>query len=483
MSADLAGLVARLEAVAGRLESATVRAAPASSGAAPSAAAPVSSGGAGNASLDGYDELLNGSFASFVSQGKALGGELAQQIAMVERAFKAQRAFIEVAAKSKKPAQSALPALLKDTSEAIGEITSFRESNRRSPQFNHLSAISEGIPALGWVTMEPKPAPFVKEMKDAAQFYTNRVLKDSRESDPKQAEWAKSWIAVLEDLAAYIKKVHTTGLVWNPNGGEASAPASTPAAASSGGPPPPPPGPAPTITADDDNKKSSASDARAGLFAELSKGSAITSGLKKVDKSQMTHKNPELRGSSVVPAKTASAAPKKTSAAPKFGAAAKPKTPVFELNGKKWVIEHQKDNKSIVIDDCNIKQTVYIYKCEGSTIQIKGKVNGITLDGCKKTAVVFDNCVASFEMVNCQSCQVQVTGAVPTVAIEKTDGAQVYLSKESIECQIITAKSSEMNVLLPVGEDGEFKEFALPEQFKSSFDGTKMQTEMTDIAA
>ena len=59
----------------------------------------------------------------------------------------------------------------------------------------------------------------------------------------------------------------------------------------------------------------------------------------------------------------------------------------------------------------------------------------------------------------------------------------MYLSKESIECQIITAKSSEMNVLLPVGEDGEFKEFALPEQFKSSFDGTKMQTEMTDIAA
>ena len=72
---------------------------------------------------------------------------------------------------------------------------------------------------------------------------------------------------------------------------------------------------------------------------------------------------------------------------------------------------------------------MYIYKCEGSTIQIKGKVNGITLDGCKKTAVVFDNCVASFEMVNCQSCQVQVTGAVPTVAIEKTDGAQVRVHR------------------------------------------------------
>jgi len=36
------------------------------------------------------------------------------------------------------------------------------------------------------------------------------------------------------------------------------------------------------------------------VFAELNKGEAITAGLKKVDKSQMTHKNPSLRASSVV---------------------------------------------------------------------------------------------------------------------------------------------------------------------------------------
>lgn len=40
-----------------------------------------------------------------------------------------------------------------------------------------------------------------------------------------------------------------------------------------------------------------------------------------------------------------------------------------------------------------------------------------------------------------------------------------------------------MNILLPVGEDGEFKEFAVPEQFKTAWDGSKLATEMTDIAA
>lgn len=49
----------------------------------------------------------------------------------------------------------------------------------------------------------------------------------------------------------------------------------------------------------------------------------------------------------------------------------------------------------------------------------------------------------------------QVTGTVPTVSIDKTDGCMVYLSKSSINAVFVTAKSSEMNVLVP-DESGEF---------------------------
>lgn len=41
--------------------------------------------------------------------------------------------------------------LLKPTSNQITAILDFREKNRGSQYFNHLSAISESIPALGWV--------------------------------------------------------------------------------------------------------------------------------------------------------------------------------------------------------------------------------------------------------------------------------------------------------------------------------------------
>lgn len=50
---------------------------------------------------------------------------------------------------------------------------------------------------------------------------------------------------------------------------------------------------------------------------------------------------------------------------------------------------------------------------------------------------------------------VQVIGKVPTISINKTDGCHVYLSQDSLNCEIISAKSSEMNILVP-NKDGEF---------------------------
>ena len=77
------------------------------------------------------------------------------------------------------------------TTTFILDLQAFREKSRRSDFFNHLSAIrfsrfcnnsftlifnhfSESVSALGWVVVAPTPAPYIKEMNDAGQFYTNR---------------------------------------------------------------------------------------------------------------------------------------------------------------------------------------------------------------------------------------------------------------------------------------------------------------------
>ncbi|GFS27791.1 adenylyl cyclase-associated protein [Elysia marginata] len=206
-----------------------------------------------------------------------------------------------------------------------------------------------------------------------------------------------------------------------------------------------------------------------GVADLRSKGS-----LRKVTDDMKTHKNPALRQG---PAPFKATQPKPASPKPvaKPVAAAPAKPPLTELQGKKWVVEYHKDNKSIVIDKTELKQSLYAFKCEGCVIQVTGKINSIILDSCKKTAIVFDDLLASLEFVNCQSMQAQVKGKLPTVSIDKTDGCQVYLSKDSLDVEIVSAKSSEMNILVPQG-DGDYKEFALPEQFKTKYDGKTMVT-------
>lgn len=116
----------------------------------------------------------------------------------------------------------------------------------------------------------PTPGPHVKEMNDAGQFYTNRVLKDWKEKDPTHVEWARSWIQTLTELQKYIRQYHTTGLVWSGK-----------TVVSSGGcPPPPPPGmpPPPPVLPDLGSLAVGGNDDRSALFAQINQGADITKG-------------------------------------------------------------------------------------------------------------------------------------------------------------------------------------------------------------
>ena len=73
--------------------------------------------------------------------------------------------------------------LLNPTQMALDEVTSIREKNRASKLSNHLATVGEGISALGWVTMEGGEAPkYVGDMRDASQFYGNRVVREYKDS-------------------------------------------------------------------------------------------------------------------------------------------------------------------------------------------------------------------------------------------------------------------------------------------------------------
>lgn len=95
------------------------------------------------------------------------------------QAFQAERTFIYVSLKARKPSPYP-PELMTDLHNASDTIDSLRMANRDSPYFGHLSAVAEGIVALGWF-VQAKPADFVNEMIGSIEYYGNKVMKDYKD--------------------------------------------------------------------------------------------------------------------------------------------------------------------------------------------------------------------------------------------------------------------------------------------------------------
>ncbi|CAG8641598.1 13917_t:CDS:2, partial [Funneliformis caledonium] len=333
---SLTNLIKRLEAATSRLEDLGTSSAAAnnlsrtSAGGQPSAPSLVSSqsndavGGEVPPTLAAYDELIEGPLKNFLELSKVIGGIVEDQSHAVEDLFIAQRDYIYITTQSSKPNTETILELIKPTQQSLEKVVDYKEKNRPSPFFNHLSTVSEGIGALGWVTFEEKPAPFVGELRDSSQFYAHRVIKEFKDKEQSQshADWANSFVFLLTELQNYIKKCHMTGLVWNPKNFIGRKPASPYSSNIS------PPSAPPRGKVD-----------MSSVFAELNKGEEITSGLKKVDKNQMTHKNPSLRVSSVVSDTGAKKkAIKGPAAPPKPASLSLKKPPKKTLIGNKWNI-------------------------------------------------------------------------------------------------------------------------------------------------
>ena len=133
--------------------------------------------------IEGFDALINVDVAAFVNMSEGIGGLVAEQSASVLRAFAAERKFLIVTTKAKKPdIQSPIyMEILKELQSTIGTVNDIRVANRASLFFNHLTMVSEGIAMLGWITIEPKPLDYVTDMLGSAQFYGNRVIKEYKD--------------------------------------------------------------------------------------------------------------------------------------------------------------------------------------------------------------------------------------------------------------------------------------------------------------
>ncbi|VDB95717.1 unnamed protein product [Peniophora sp. CBMAI 1063] len=440
-----------------------------------------------------FEEIVDTKVKQFTKLTESFAApSVIEQAKVVEKLYTGLGGLIRTAALCKKPTeQNAFAELLQALQTDINAISAIKEKNFKERTFaNHLTFVAEGASAVGWVAIEGKPGPYVGEVRDASQFYGNRIIKEFKEKEPKHVEWVRLYLDILESMRKYIMAHHTTGLVWNPKGmsvADFKASSSASAAPAGGAPPPPPPPPPPTAPAAPPPPASGASPAGGigAVFADLNKGSDVTKGLRKVDKSEMTHKNPALRASSTVPA--ASPPPSSTAAKPKKpvkpSALHAKKPPKFALEGNKWLVENQ-EGETLTIEETERSQVVNLYACTKTTVIIKGKINAITLFSCKSCSLLVDSVVSSISVTSSPGFAVQVTGSAPTFQLDSTDGGTIFLSKDSLATEITTAKCSNINVNLPVEgeEEGVFEEAPMPEMMLTKVVNGKLVTSIVEHA-
>lgn len=285
-------------------------------------------------------------------------------------------------------------------------------------------------------------------------------------------------------MITYILKHYPHGMTWNNKDGIDAAEALRQIEAGSitvapvsgrGAPAPPPPPPLPkTVT---NGTTSSGSDIGA-VFDQISRGSDVTSNLRKVDPSQMTHKNPSLRANSSAPARSDSLKSTSSSATagrgksplpsrkPESLRTKKPARTVLESN--KWYIENYDEPGKIIEIQASLHHSILITKCVKTTIRVYGKANAISVDSSSNVSLIVDSLVSSIDVIKTAKFEIQVLGSLPSILLDQVDTSNIYLGPESLETEVLTSKCTAINVNVPgPSEEDDYKECALPEQIKT----------------
>ena len=130
-------------------------------------------------SVEDFDKLIEEDVKAFVTASSKIGDLVEQQAKAVQQAFEAERTYLLVSTKAAEPKPQP-PELLTDLHRYTSAVDEFRVANRPSPLFTHLSAVADGIVALGWI-VEKRPADHVADTLGGAQYYGNKILKDYKD--------------------------------------------------------------------------------------------------------------------------------------------------------------------------------------------------------------------------------------------------------------------------------------------------------------
>lgn len=140
-------------------------------------------------SIEEFDVFIGQNVQKWVEISKKIGSPVAEQAEMVMKGFKAERNFLLISTRARKPdykgkEMEVYENLLRPINSALMAVADMKEKNRTNrEQGDLLSTVAEGLMVLAWVASEDtRPHKHVEESLATAQFFGNRVLKAAKDN-------------------------------------------------------------------------------------------------------------------------------------------------------------------------------------------------------------------------------------------------------------------------------------------------------------
>lgn len=171
------------------------------------------------------DLLITKQVMALMELSNKIGSPVVEQITILVTAFRTQKEEIMLASQCIEPRTDSevFSRFLLPLQKSLISINDMKEKHRASKMYDHLSAVSECAASLGWIAVKSTPAAFVGDMKDSAQFFANRVIKEYKDKDTNHVAWARCLLDILSCLQQYVREYHTTGLTWSAQGSDLEA--------------------------------------------------------------------------------------------------------------------------------------------------------------------------------------------------------------------------------------------------------------------
>jgi len=363
--------------------------------------------------------------------------------------------YIVKADSCKKPTPAELQQALAKTIEAIGYYDGLiysRKSGMGDWQLHH-KAIHAAMDCLTWVSMAP-PDGMPKQQcgsgVESCDFNLNKILMKDRSNAPNKA-FAQTMKVLGSKMQELVKQHFKQGLNWSGQKSVTEAGGAPKEAAAAA--------PAPAATEEKAEKpkkaakKKAATENSGGFEAELSKGLAVTASLKKVKKSQRNkYKKEKISGK-------VSGGPKKAKAKKKLP------DPKKSKRGKTWYLEYYQEGLVTIDADFLPKLDstygIYISSCLNCQFLVgEGvKLKSIVVDNCKRVQVQSGDIVSTLEMVNSQNCTMWLNGVTPSISLDKSDSPKVVIMEpcwnQKNMVTILTSNVTAGNVELPTQNEDE----------------------------